>query len=180
LDSPKAIMTIGVASDGRGSRFGAQPGLWSELPLRVLADLDQQPRFRVLRPSTRPVVRASSSGAAEASGASRLTPIGEGARLIHHGRNTLLLLRRLVKLEENSAAVPALTSRRPRVATLSFRLTSVLSFQLNDRRCLRLLEEADADELYAVVGANRGYLAEWMPWAAGQTLADTLEFIRNR
>jgi ribosomal-protein-serine acetyltransferase len=55
----------------------------------------------------------------------------------------------------------------------------VLSFQIDDRRCLRILEEVDAEELYAVVSANRGYLAEWMPWAAGQTLEGTLEFIRS-
>ena len=30
-----------------------------------------------------------------------------------------------------------------------------------------------------MVSANRGYLAEWMPWAAGQTLEGTLEFIRS-
>jgi ribosomal-protein-serine acetyltransferase len=55
----------------------------------------------------------------------------------------------------------------------------MLRFQIDDRRCLRLLEEADAEELYAVVDANRGYLAQWMPWAAAQTLEDTLEFIRG-
>ena len=56
---------------------------------------------------------------------------------------------------------------------------NVLSFQIDDRRCLRLLEEADAEELYRVVSANREYLARWMPWAAGQTLEGTLEFIRS-
>ena len=44
---------------------------------------------------------------------------------------------------------------------------------------LRLLEEADAEELYRLVEANRPYLAEWLPWAAGQTLAGTAEFIRK-
>jgi ribosomal-protein-serine acetyltransferase len=55
----------------------------------------------------------------------------------------------------------------------------VLSFQIDDRRCLRLLEEADAGELYAEVTANREFLARWMPWAAGQTLEGTLGFIRT-
>jgi ribosomal-protein-serine acetyltransferase len=44
---------------------------------------------------------------------------------------------------------------------------------------LRLLEEADAEELYALVEANRSYLAEWLPWAGGQTLDGTAEFIRK-
>jgi ribosomal-protein-serine acetyltransferase len=45
-------------------------------------------------------------------------------------------------------------------------------------RDLRLLEEGDAEELYRLIDANRAYLARWMPWAAGQTLESTLEFIR--
>jgi ribosomal-protein-serine acetyltransferase len=45
-------------------------------------------------------------------------------------------------------------------------------------RDLRLLEEADAEELYRLIDANRAYLARWMPWAADQTLIGTLEFIR--
>jgi ribosomal-protein-serine acetyltransferase len=55
----------------------------------------------------------------------------------------------------------------------------VLSFEIDERRRLRLLEEADADELYAVVDANRDFLARWMPWAAGQTREGTLDFIRS-
>jgi ribosomal-protein-serine acetyltransferase len=43
---------------------------------------------------------------------------------------------------------------------------------------LRVLEESDADELYALMDANRAELARWLPWAAGQTRAGTLEFIR--
>jgi ribosomal-protein-serine acetyltransferase len=43
---------------------------------------------------------------------------------------------------------------------------------------LRLLEESDAEALYAVVDANRHYLARWLPWAAGQTLEGTVTFIR--
>ena len=49
-----------------------------------------------------------------------------------------------------------------------------------DERChLRLLEENDADELYALIAANREMLARWMPWAATQTREDVLDFIRR-
>jgi ribosomal-protein-serine acetyltransferase len=44
---------------------------------------------------------------------------------------------------------------------------------------LRLLEEADADALHDLIEANRAYLAPWLPWAAGQTSDDTLDFIRG-
>jgi ribosomal-protein-serine acetyltransferase len=53
-----------------------------------------------------------------------------------------------------------------------------LQFDLTDDCRLRLLEESDADELYALVEANRDHLAPWMPWAPAQTRAGTLEFIR--
>ena len=43
---------------------------------------------------------------------------------------------------------------------------------------MRLLENADADELYRLIDANRAYLARWMPFV-GQTrsAADSLAFI---
>lgn len=44
---------------------------------------------------------------------------------------------------------------------------------------LRSLADADAEELHALVEANRAYLAEWLPWAAGQTFERTAEFIRK-
>ena len=44
---------------------------------------------------------------------------------------------------------------------------------------LRLLEDADAEELYGLIEADRAYLAEWLPWAAGQTLEATANFIRR-
>jgi ribosomal-protein-serine acetyltransferase len=44
---------------------------------------------------------------------------------------------------------------------------------------LRVLEEADAEDLYGAVDANRDHLARWLPWAAGQTLEGTLAFIRS-
>jgi ribosomal-protein-serine acetyltransferase len=42
---------------------------------------------------------------------------------------------------------------------------------------LRPVRAADAAELYALVEANRSYLAQWLPWAAGQTLAATEAFL---
>ncbi len=51
-------------------------------------------------------------------------------------------------------------------------------FHLGDDFHLRPLEEGDGEELYALVEANRGYLAEWMPWAAEQTLEGTTAFLR--
>jgi ribosomal-protein-serine acetyltransferase len=44
---------------------------------------------------------------------------------------------------------------------------------------LRPLDEADAEELHALIEANRGLLSRWLPWAAGQTFEDTVEFLRR-
>ncbi len=55
----------------------------------------------------------------------------------------------------------------------------MLGHVLDERRGLRLLDESDAEELYAVIEANRLHLARWMPWAPGQTLDATLAFIRR-
>ncbi len=49
---------------------------------------------------------------------------------------------------------------------------------VSDGSELRLLEEADADELHRLIEANRAQLAHWMPWAADQTPEATLAFIR--
>ena len=54
-----------------------------------------------------------------------------------------------------------------------------MRLEVADGCYLRLLEEADAEELYRLVDANRGYLAEWMPWAAAQTLEGTAAFIQT-
>jgi ribosomal-protein-serine acetyltransferase len=51
-------------------------------------------------------------------------------------------------------------------------------FALSDECHLRLLVEADTDELYRLIDANRAHLASWMPWAQDQTHQTTLEFIR--
>lgn len=54
----------------------------------------------------------------------------------------------------------------------------MFTFRLDERTYLRLPEESDADELYAVIAANRDHLSRWMPWAIHQTLEGTLDFIR--
>jgi hypothetical protein len=51
--------------------------------------------------------------------------------------------------------------------------------QITDGSYLRLLEEADARELHGLIRASRAYLAHWLPWAAGQTFEDTLDFLRG-
>ncbi len=57
--------------------------------------------------------------------------------------------------------------------------TCSLRIQLPTGRWLRLLEESDLQELYSVIETNRDRLARWMPWAAAQTIDDTLIFIRG-
>jgi ribosomal-protein-serine acetyltransferase len=54
-----------------------------------------------------------------------------------------------------------------------------LEVDLGDGRSLRGLEDADAEELFAVIDANRAHLALWMPFV-GQTRSavDSLAFIR--
>ena len=55
----------------------------------------------------------------------------------------------------------------------------MLRHELPGGCALRLLEESDADELFAVVDANREHLAEWMPWVGNErTPEDVLPFIR--
>ena len=54
-----------------------------------------------------------------------------------------------------------------------------MGLPLSETTHLRLLEEADAPELYALIEANRGRLEPWLPWAADQTREDTLEFIQG-
>jgi ribosomal-protein-serine acetyltransferase len=45
---------------------------------------------------------------------------------------------------------------------------------------LEVLKEDDADALFAVVDANRGYLRRWLPWLDGnRSPADTLAFIQS-
>jgi ribosomal-protein-serine acetyltransferase len=55
----------------------------------------------------------------------------------------------------------------------------MLRFELSDRCHLRLLEESDAHELFALIDTDRDYLSRWLPWAPGQDREGTLEFIRR-
>jgi ribosomal-protein-serine acetyltransferase len=56
----------------------------------------------------------------------------------------------------------------------------VLRHELPGGYALRLLEESDADELFALIDANREHLAAWMPWVAHEhEPADVLPFIRG-
>jgi ribosomal-protein-serine acetyltransferase len=55
----------------------------------------------------------------------------------------------------------------------------MLRRELPNGYALRLLEESDADELIALIDANRAYLARWMPWVENEReAADVLPFIR--
>jgi ribosomal-protein-serine acetyltransferase len=42
---------------------------------------------------------------------------------------------------------------------------------------IRPVRAADGPELHALIEANRDHLSRWLPWAAGQDLAATEEFI---
>lgn len=53
------------------------------------------------------------------------------------------------------------------------------SLQITDDSHLRLLDEADAGELHALIEANRAHLACWLPWASGQGFDETLDFVRR-
>ena len=45
---------------------------------------------------------------------------------------------------------------------------------------LRLVEERHADEMFATVDRNRGYLRQWLPWVdATKRVDDSLAFIRS-
>ena len=58
-------------------------------------------------------------------------------------------------------------------------LTVAFETDLGGGRSLRGLEDEDAEELFAVIDANRTHLAQWMPFV-GQTrgVVDSLAFIR--
>lgn len=50
---------------------------------------------------------------------------------------------------------------------------------LSDRHQLRLLQLRDAEELFALIEANRSYLKQWLSWLeTTQTVEDTQHFIR--
>lgn len=54
----------------------------------------------------------------------------------------------------------------------------MLSLDLLPGVALRLPEEDDADELDALIAANRDRLTPWMPWAATSNRESVLDFIR--
>ena len=55
----------------------------------------------------------------------------------------------------------------------------MLRHELPNGYALRLLEESDADELFALVDANRAHLEPWMPWVPNERSAeDVLPFTR--
>ncbi|RMH71106.1 MAG: N-acetyltransferase [Gemmatimonadetes bacterium] len=56
----------------------------------------------------------------------------------------------------------------------------MFKWQIDDHLELGLLEWRHAEELFAVVDANRAYLREWLPWVDGsKTVADSLDFIQR-
>ena len=58
-------------------------------------------------------------------------------------------------------------------------MTAAFPIAVADDVELRLLEEADAEELFALVDANRAYLREWLPWLDQNTEVDhTRAFIQ--
>jgi ribosomal-protein-serine acetyltransferase len=55
----------------------------------------------------------------------------------------------------------------------------MLRRELPNGYALRLLEESDADEVFALIDANREHLGQWMPWVEHEREpADVLRFIR--
>lgn len=50
---------------------------------------------------------------------------------------------------------------------------------LPDGSHLRLIGLSDAEELHALIEAERHRLARWLPWAEAQTFEDTAGFIRR-
>jgi ribosomal-protein-serine acetyltransferase len=58
------------------------------------------------------------------------------------------------------------------------RSQQALTIPLSGARSLRLLREADTDELYELIANNRCHLARWLPWADAQTRDGTLAFIQ--
>jgi ribosomal-protein-serine acetyltransferase len=58
-------------------------------------------------------------------------------------------------------------------------VTATLAVVLPEGRELRALEEADADELHALIERNRAQLARWLRWAREQTPEQTLDYIQR-
>jgi ribosomal-protein-serine acetyltransferase len=58
-------------------------------------------------------------------------------------------------------------------------VTAAPDFALHAGYSLRELDQADADELHALIERNRPRLARWMHWAHSQTAQDTVAFIHR-
>ena len=56
----------------------------------------------------------------------------------------------------------------------------ILGHVLDERRALRLLDESDAGELYAVIETNRAHLARWMPWAETHGFDDAVDHLEEK
>ena len=54
-----------------------------------------------------------------------------------------------------------------------------MRLELDAERELRPITEADLDELWALVAANRDHLARWMPWAVEPQREETTAFVRD-
>jgi ribosomal-protein-serine acetyltransferase len=51
-------------------------------------------------------------------------------------------------------------------------------YRITDRHELRLLQSADAAELFAITDANRAYLRQWLPWVdSARSAADSRSYI---
>ena len=58
--------------------------------------------------------------------------------------------------------------------------TAILNMRIDDDIELRLPEESHAQELFALIDANRAYLREWLPWVDHErSVEDTRAFIRG-
>jgi ribosomal-protein-serine acetyltransferase len=56
----------------------------------------------------------------------------------------------------------------------------MFSYRVNDSHHLRLLQFADAEELFGLIDANRAYLRTWLPWLdANHTVEDSRHFIQS-
>jgi ribosomal-protein-serine acetyltransferase len=56
----------------------------------------------------------------------------------------------------------------------------MFSLRIDDALELRLLEECDAEAIFAVIDENRGHLREWLPWLNdAKSVEDTRNFIRS-
>jgi ribosomal-protein-serine acetyltransferase len=58
-------------------------------------------------------------------------------------------------------------------------VTAKFAAILPEGRELRELEEADADELHALIERNRAQLSRWLRWAREQTPEQTLDYIQG-